>query len=124
MPLSAKEQGVIAYNALHRLDAQLSSRGIVKAYLQYNSAELQALFQRKGKITVNYRFDPRDIREVYVIHPGTGKIIAARPAAGWARTLFETFGDAPLSESEWKRLLKFTREKNRGRVSLATIRKV
>lgn len=121
--LSAKEQGAAAYNALHRLAAHLSNRGITKAYLQYNSTELQALYQGKGKIAVDYRFDPRDIREIYVIHPDSGKVIAARPAAGWARALLETYGDAPLSEVEWKRILKFAREKNRGRVSLVTIKK-
>ncbi len=84
--LSGADQNSIVYDSLNRVDAQLSNRGVTKAYIQYNSPELQILFRREGPITVECRYDPRDIREIFVVHPKTGKIFVARPSAGWART--------------------------------------
>nr|MDO8111194.1 DDE-type integrase/transposase/recombinase [Candidatus Sigynarchaeota archaeon] len=113
----------LEYQALNRLKATLNNKGITKSYIQYNSLDLQVLFKQKGSIEVEYRFDPRDIREIFVIHPDDGKIIIARPASGWGRVLIETHGDNPISASEWKSMLRQARERNRARVSPVTLKR-
>jgi putative transposase len=116
-PNPQEEIDLLYLSSLEKDERTLSYEGIVWEHLKYNSRELARLYQKFGKISVEYLLNPRDIRSIWIIDPDTSKPIRVDLGSGWAQAIAKIHGDNPIHASAWKTDLKHMKDRFKSKIS-------
>lgn len=122
-PLRRHEVDALNLSVLEPVKKRLRRGGITWEYLFYHSKELGILFRNIGNVEVNILRDIRDVRHIWVINPTTNTFIEVGLGSGWAAALVETFGNRPIHETMWKRILPLVRKQLKSELTPLAYRK-